>query len=111
MKVRKELCQIHLEQRIEEMTKIGSEVFKIRVACTIERVEQQRHTHSNIRSIRKPKEPPIALIIKDGICMAGADMNEAFVQHNEHHFQQPLRDGASAAILGQVLEDLSPHDG
>ena len=37
-------------------------------------------------------------------------MNEAFVQHNDHHFQQPPRNGASAAILGQVLEDLSPHD-
>ena len=37
-------------------------------------------------------------------------MNEAFVQHNEHHFQQPPRNEASAANPGQVLEDLSPHD-
>ena len=37
-------------------------------------------------------------------------MNEAFVQYNEHHFQQPPWNGASAAIPGQVLEDLSPHD-
>ena len=37
-------------------------------------------------------------------------MNDAFIQHNAHHFQQPPRNGESAAIQGQVQEDLSPHD-
>lgn len=76
----------------------------------IKRIEQQRSTHSSIRSILKPREPPIAFVIKDGIRLAGAEMNDAFVQYNAHHFQQPPRNGASAAIPGQVLQDLSPHD-
>ena len=37
-------------------------------------------------------------------------MNDAFVQHNAHHFQQPPSNGVSAAIPRRVLEDLSPHD-
>ena len=110
MKCKKELRKIHVEQRIAEMTMIGSEDFRIRAARTIKRIEQQRCTNLSIRSILKPGEPPIAFVIKDGIRLAGAEMNEAFVQHNEHHFQQPPRNGASAAIPGQVLEDLSPHD-
>ena len=110
MKRKKELCKIHFEQRIDEMTRLGSADFRIRAARTIKRIEQQRSTHSSIRSILKPREPPIAFVIKDGIRLAGAEMNDAFVQYNAHHFQQPPRNGASAAIPGQVLQDLSPHD-
>ena len=56
MKRKKELRQIHLEQRIADMTMIGSEDFKIRAACTIKRIEQQRSTHSSIHSILKNQE-------------------------------------------------------
>ena len=80
---------MHLEQRIDDMTKLGSEDFKIRAARTIKRIEQQRLTHLSIHSILKPREPLIAFVIKDGIRMAGAEMNEAFVQYNEHHFNGP----------------------
>ena len=107
---KKKLRQIHLEQRIADMTTIGSEDFKIRATRTIKRFEQQRSTHSRVRSILKPREPPIAFVIKDGIRLAGAEMKEAFVQHNEHHFQQPPRNGASTATPRQVLKNLSPHD-
>ena len=37
---RKELCQMHLEQRIADTTRIGSEDFKIQAACTIKQIEQ-----------------------------------------------------------------------
>ena len=110
MKREKELHQIRLDQRIAGMSALGSEEYKIRAVCNIKQIEQQRSTLSSIRSILKPGEPHIAFVINDVIHMAGVEMNEAFVQYNEHHFQRPPRNGASAPIPGQVLKDLIPHD-
>ena len=81
------------------MMAIGSNEFKIQAACTIQQIEQQWCSLLNIHSILKPREPPIAFVIKDGIYMVGAEMNEAFVKYNEHYFNNP-QNGASAAILG-----------
>ena len=54
------------------MTMLGSDEFRLRAARTIKRIEQQRSTHASIRSILKPREPPIAFVIKDGIRLTGA---------------------------------------
>ena len=55
MKCKKNLRKIHLKQRIAEMTMLGSEDFRIRVAHTIKQIEQQGSTHSSIHSILKPR--------------------------------------------------------
>ena len=49
-------------------------------------------------------------MIKDGIRLTGKEMNEAFVEHNQEHFLQPISNGASAAIHGPVRDDLRPYD-
>ena len=106
----KELRKEHLENLLQESTSLGSEEYRERALKTIKRIEAQRQTHRCIKAAFKPRTPPLRHVVQDGTRLAGSEMNQAFLAHNQQHFMQPTRNGSSAAIPGTVRDDLRIFD-
>lgn len=109
-KHQKELRKKHLERLQQESTSLGSDEYRERALKTLRKNESQRATHRSAKAALKPRPPAVTHVVKDGTRLTGRDMNDAFVAHNQQHFLQPPRNGTSAAIPGQVRDDLRPYD-
>ena len=109
-KKQRELRLKHLDEQLEEALQLGSDEHREKSIKMIKRNETMRATHRRAKAAVKPRAPAVTYVEKDGIRLSGKDVNEAFVEHNQQHFLQPIANGASAAIPGQVRDDLRPYD-
>ena len=87
-----------LEKRLRESVSAMEPEEQQKAIETILKRDKLRQSHMIIqRRLNQARTQLKCVIEEGGQRISGRDMSNAFVTYNAHHFQQPIRNGATAA--------------